>query len=323
MQLYSLYHRDAAVRRGSSSGGAFTCITDSVFALHDRVAIWGCTLNAEQRAVHTRATDRAGRDAMRGSKYVASSGLGDAFRGVRRDLEDGYFVVFSGTPCQVSGLLSFLRAVGVETESLLTIDFVCHGVGSNAFFEDYLRDMERRCKSRVVQCRFRAHAQPGKKQDMELLFENGRAYHAPSTRHDWFYSVYLKNLVLRPACYTCKFESAAGESDITLADDWSVRDRDMSLLLLRTPSAEALLPYMREAADLREKEAAQEIPNLHRPTPRPAAYDAFWEAYRTGGYLAAQRMVGNHTFAGRLRFRLAVWADRLHIRQWIKRVKRK
>lgn len=86
MQLYSLYHRDAAVRRGSSSGGAFTCITDSVFALHDRVAIWGCTLNAEQRAVHTRATDRAGRDAMRGSKYVASSGLGDAFRGVRRGI---------------------------------------------------------------------------------------------------------------------------------------------------------------------------------------------------------------------------------------------
>lgn len=323
MKQYSLIHRDPAVRRGSSSGGAFTCITDRVFSLHDRVAIWGCTLDAEQRAVHMRATDRAGRDAMRGSKYVASSGLGDAFRGVRRDLADGFFVVFSGTPCQVSGLLSYLRACGVGTESLLTIDFICHGVGSNAFFEDYLRDMERRYKSRVVRCRFRAHAQPGKKQDMELLFENGRTYHAPSTRHDWFYSVYLRNLVLRPSCYSCKFSSARGAADITLADDWSVRDRDASLLLLRTPQAEALLPYLQEVADISEKGEAQETPDLHPPTPRPAGYDAFWDAYRTGGYAAAQKLVGNRTFSGRLRFIAAVWLDRLHIRQWIRRVKRK
>ena len=34
--------------------------------------------------------------------------------------------MFTGTPCQVDGLLAALG--GKHTEGLLTVDFVCHGV---------------------------------------------------------------------------------------------------------------------------------------------------------------------------------------------------
>ncbi len=318
MKKFSMIHKDAAVRKNSSSGGAFTCITDCVFERYDNVAVWGCVLNEDNEAVHVRATDRRGRDAMCGSKYI-SSDPGNTFSGVRRDLETGCFVVFSGTPCQVAGLLSFLQVTGTNTEHLLTVDFVCHGVASNAFFADYLQHMEQKYKGKVVACRFRAHAQPGKKQDMELIFANGKKYNAPSTHHDWFYSVYLNNLILRPSCYACKFASMQGSSDITIADDWSVRDRDASLVFLRTPEALALLPYLQDAMEVREYETHQDIPNLGHSTPRPPRYEAFWNTYRNGGYLAAQTFVGNNTFKGELKYCAAKWADKLHIRDWVKK----
>ena len=36
-------------------------------------------------------------------------------------------MLFTGTPCQVEGLKSFL---GREENNLLTMDFICHGVPS-------------------------------------------------------------------------------------------------------------------------------------------------------------------------------------------------
>lgn len=73
-----------------------------------------------------------GLDCLRGSKYVQSD-MGGAMRGVRDDLRSGAPVLFSGTPCQVDGLLSFLDG---GHDNLLTVDIVCHGVPSWEFFKD-------------------------------------------------------------------------------------------------------------------------------------------------------------------------------------------
>lgn len=319
---YTAIHKDAAVRGRSSSGGAFSCITDALFDSRDNVVVWGCVLDSDQRAVHIRATDKSGRDGMCGSKYI-SSDPGTAFQSVLADLTEGKYVVFSGTPCQVAGLKSFLSRKGADTDNLLTVDFVCHGVGSNTFFEDYLKHFEKKYKSKVVQCKFRAHSKPGKKQDMELVFKNGKKYNAPSTRDDWFYSIYINNLILRPSCYRCKYASEARVSDITLADDWSAKGSDRSMILFNTPQGLSLLPQMKASMDLSEMTGEQNVPNLHRPTPRPAGYADFWETYTTKGYLAAQRRLGNHTLKGRIRFRLAKIADKLNLRRWIKGIGRK
>lgn len=66
---------------------------------------------------------------MQGSKYVQSS-LGNIFKDVQKKLKNDIFVLFSGTPCQVDALKSYLRK---DYPNLLTVDIICHGVPSEQF----------------------------------------------------------------------------------------------------------------------------------------------------------------------------------------------
>lgn len=61
---------------------------------------------------------------------------GIAFTKVRLDLEQGRKVLFSGTGCQVQGLLGYL---GGPKPGLLTVDVICHGVPSEAVWQAYAK----------------------------------------------------------------------------------------------------------------------------------------------------------------------------------------
>ena len=61
---------------------------------------------------------------LRGAKYTESN-LGNSFIDILDRLKKGQLVLFSGTPCQVNGLETFLRK---DYDNLVCVDFVCHGV---------------------------------------------------------------------------------------------------------------------------------------------------------------------------------------------------
>ena len=70
---------------------------------------------------------------------------GDGRHGLILDLvADGETVLFSGTPCQVASLRSFL---GKEYASLYCIDLICHGVGAPALFAE---DIKRCAKGKKI-----------------------------------------------------------------------------------------------------------------------------------------------------------------------------
>lgn len=64
---------------------------------------------------------------FRNSKYVQSC-IGDSYRRVKEYLNEKRWVCFSGTPCQIEGLKSFLQ--DKDYERLICVDLVCHGVPS-------------------------------------------------------------------------------------------------------------------------------------------------------------------------------------------------
>ena len=72
---------------------------------------------------------------LRGAKYSQSK-LEGCFLDIKTDLETGKNVLFSGMPCQVAGLKSFLRK---EYVNLFCVDFVCHGVPSPMVWEKYIQ----------------------------------------------------------------------------------------------------------------------------------------------------------------------------------------
>ena len=61
--------------------------------------------------------------------------VGNSFQKVKTILNSGRKVLFSGTPCQCSGLKAFL---GRDYDNLLLVDLICHGVPSPKVWQAYI-----------------------------------------------------------------------------------------------------------------------------------------------------------------------------------------
>ena len=119
----------------SSSGAVFPSI--AINFLKTGGIVYGCSMQYENDQItvrHTRVSNEKELIRLKGSKYVQSD-MGLTYPSVKEDLNNGLKVLFSGTPCQVAGLYSYLRE---DHPNLYTIDIVCHGVPSQKFFHSYI-----------------------------------------------------------------------------------------------------------------------------------------------------------------------------------------
>lgn len=90
-------------------------------------------MQEEMQVRHIRVVKEEELVELRGSKYVQSD-TGITYQQAEDDLKSGKKVFYSGTPCQIDGLKKFL---GKEYENLFTADLICHGVGSQKYFDKY------------------------------------------------------------------------------------------------------------------------------------------------------------------------------------------
>lgn len=326
-QMYfAVQHKDLDICRKSSSGGAFTAVTDSWFdAFGDSAVVYGCVMDEQMNVRHARAVNVAQAAQMRGSKYVGSN-TSDIFRQVEADLEAGKYVCFSGTPCQVAALKAFLSCKGVASEGrLLTMEVICHGVGSVRFFEDYIADQERKYRSKAVACSFRGKMRPGKRQQMVIRFENGKIHESPSVRYDEFLSAYGRNEIIRPSCFRCPYAKQERQADLTLGDAWGDvgrSDQVRTLVIVSSQWGKQWLEGCMDQLMCQQISAAEaDQPQLNAPASRPADYGQFWEIYRDAGYGSVQRYLGNRTIKGKMRQAAAMAAYRLDLVQRIRKIK--
>ena len=131
-KAFSLVINDKIVLKNSTSGGAFTALSDIV--LDERGSIVGSVMESDFTVHHVITSDQALRDAMRGSKYVQSSTQG-IWKQVKELLSKGDKVLFTGTPCQCAALTSFL---GKYYDNLIIMDLLCHGVPKNQMFKEHV-----------------------------------------------------------------------------------------------------------------------------------------------------------------------------------------
>ena len=153
---YGARHKDIDEVMRSRSGAVFAAISD--YILENGGVIYGAGYTDHFRVVHKRATTKEERNEFRGSKYVQSD-MNTVFRQVKKDLKDGLTVLFSGTPCQTSGLNSF---VGTKLrENLILIDLVCHGVPGPYLWRDYIEYLEKKVGAPITWVNFRDKEQFG------------------------------------------------------------------------------------------------------------------------------------------------------------------
>ena len=205
----------------SSSGGVFTVIASSV--INNGGVVFGAAFDEEWNVHHIEVDSIENLKKLRGSKYVQSK-IGTTYKQVKQYLISGKQVLFSGTPCQVGGLKSFLRK---DYDNLLTIDIICHGVPSPMVWNDYLDKKKADVGDEIYGINFRQKEKGWNLYSMEIKGSKGT--HKCNYNEDTFMIGFLRDLYLRPSCYQCKFKSIKRCSDITLADYWSVELIDEEL----------------------------------------------------------------------------------------------
>lgn len=294
--VYAVRHKNNKEIKTSRSGAMFTALSDFIF--ERKGIVYGVGFADHFRVVHKRITNREDCKDLKGSKYVQSD-LTDIFRSVKKDLADGFPVLFSGTPCQTSGLHSFLGKK--EWENLYLCDIVCHGVPSPKVWADYLEYVETKENRLIEKVNFRDKERGWKAHFESFVFQGGKKI-MTRTFTDLFY----KHLILRPSCSSCKFTNTRRPSDITIADFWGwekavpgFNDDDLgcSLVFVNTPKGDQLFKHILPEIHAIQTDLAHCMqPNLEHPSVFSPKYDSFWKDYQRKGFDFVVKKYGDKGF---------------------------
>lgn len=314
--VYAVRHKNIQEIEQSRSGAMFVAISDWI--LNNKGVIYGVGYADHFQVVHKRALSKEERDEFRGSKYVQSD-LNTIFIQVKNDLEKGFCVLFSGTPCQTSGLQSYLSLLRVNTTKLYVIDIVCHGVPSPYLWRDYLSYIERKKGQKVVSVNFRDKSKDGWASHQELFtFENDIAY-----THTYVYMFY-QHIMFRHSCGVCHFTNFQRPSDMTLADFWgwervdsifNADDKGISLVLLNSEKGRMLFRQVENQLNYISTDIENCIqPNLEHPTTIHSKRNEFERDYIKYGFVYVGKKYGDmgwKNYIVRLREKLGVIKKRI------------
>lgn len=212
--VYAAVNENANVVYKSSSGGAFYSLAK--YVLDKKGIVFGACMQDDFKVCHVSVESLEDLCKIQRSKYVQSF-IGNTYTQVRTILRNGRFVLFSGTPCQIAGLNSFL--LNRKYENLLTVEVVCHGVPSQDLFDDYrvfLESIYGPLKSYIF--RYKEKAENGMKWYSSFCTKKKKiVFNWPEDSYNYYY---MKSLIYRDSCYECMFAKRNRNSDITLCDYW-------------------------------------------------------------------------------------------------------
>lgn len=318
--VYAAHNKDPEIVRTSSSGGVFYALAKHI--IDEGGVVFGARFDDDWQVIHDWTETVEGLKAFQGSKYVQSR-IGDCYLQAEKFLKERRKVLFSGTPCQLAGLRLFLRKD--YGDLLLSVDVVCHGVPSPLVWKDYLhfislpkgatagkntvlsslnvkpaiagisfRDKrlgwekfgfavryattEGSGKNSVLQSAIRQNSEEGTDtiENYEPLTEN------------IFMQGFLKDLYLRPSCYSCPAKCGKSHSDITLADFWGIRRTqpesfDFNGVSLVMENSQKGVDYIRKI-DLALTPSTYEValagnPSIVRSAAKTKWVEIFWQKY--------------------------------------------
>lgn len=283
----------------SASGGASSVLVNGV--LNKNGIVYGCVQRNYKHISHERIDKIEYAHLLKGSKYVQSD-IGYIYRDVKEDLKTGKTVLFTGTPCQIAGLKSYLKK---DYDNLILVDLVCHGVPSQKLLiedvENLLRDYPPVNKEEVcVEFRRKKNSLGiferdwGKYISYGVFLIMGRGDTLPNKKkrqtflRDNYITAFMAETILRDNCYKCPYAQSKRCGDITIADFWGIKHapfqtkQGISLLLPSTPKGVQLIQDNKDLFDICERPIVEAINGngrLNRPSVRPKERDIFLNTY--------------------------------------------
>jgi ferredoxin len=224
VETYIVQNKDAQVLRTSTSGGFFTALCQWV--LEKDGVVFGAAFDKQMVLRHQAAYTLKECEKFRGSKYLQSV-IGDSYSEVKKLLREGKWVVFSGTPCQIEGLVFYLGKM--DCNKLILTDLVCRGVPSPLLFSKYLSHHAAVMQSEPTYYLSRDKYYGYSFSTATITFKDRSKQYHKGTESDAMLNLYFRNLVSRPSCYKCHFKTVHRLSDFTIFDCWDAPSHSKAL----------------------------------------------------------------------------------------------
>lgn len=224
---YIAWNKNTTQREISTSGGSFAAIATQI--LRNGGVVCGAKIE-NNRVKHIFVSSEKDLPLIQGVKYIQSNVTG-IYKQTKEFLEKGTTVLFSGTPCQIAALYSFLGKK--QYNNLYTAEVICHGVVSNLILDYHLKYNH---ASQIIT--FRTKSLGWGRDTYTSVIKNGEYVILNKKNLNFFYDAFKSDTVNRPSCYKCKYANIKRIADITMGDYWGktqfIEDEKKGLSLLIT-----------------------------------------------------------------------------------------
>ena len=247
------------IRTKSSSGGFFSLAAQALLTSGGGY-ICGAAYKPDFSVAHIIINNTDDLDKLRGSKYLQSS-TGNCYKNIENLLKSNNKVLFTGCPCQIAGLNSYL---GKSYENLFTIELLCHGVPSYKIFRKYLD--ENYNIQDIEHITFRDKSLPWSCTNLFIYYKSGKRI-IQNVNDDAYEAGFHKGLLNRTSCAPCAFAKLPRQADITIADWWGIKNyapemddkKGTSLVLINNQKGENLFNNIDKNNILKIKEIPLQI----------------------------------------------------------------
>ena len=280
-KVYAFKNKDNNIMN-SASGGACDVVARQI--IKDGGIVYGVAYDTEINASYIRIRNEEDLIRIQSSKYVFAD-TNSSYNDIKNDLTNGTKVLFTGTSCQVDGLLTFL---GKDYENLFTISIICHGAPSPKLFRNYIKYKENQIGCKITGYDFRSKDKKGWGLTEKIVCENGKVYYEDldytSYGHD-----FLKGYNYRENCYNCKYCNVNRIGDWSVGDFWGISiahpkfndKKGVSVLLVMSDKGQKMVDLVSNNVEILESSLSNAIikqTNLIRPTERKLIRDSYYES---------------------------------------------
>ena len=247
--VYAAFNESDEERMNSSSGGIFVLLAK--YVLQKGGVVFGSMFDDKWNVIHGYVENESDLCKMMGSKYVQSR-IGNAYCDVLKFLKEERIVLFTGTPCQIAGLKSFLRK---DYDNLYLVDVLCHGAPSPGVWISYVAELEKKmpiekcyrkanageytvltsslnAKTIIGDIKFRDKTEGWEKYRFVVCKKSvskaDRTSIVLSDIHtsNPYVQGMLAHLFIRPVCHKCPFRLQRSGSCMSLGDFWGIEKKD-------------------------------------------------------------------------------------------------
>ena len=308
-------------RMKSSSGGIFSVFSRRI--IEDGGKVYGVAWKKDPfRAAHVGVDSVDGLTYLRGSKYVQSE-MGAIYREVRADLQSGRKVLFTGCPCQIAGLRSFL---GKDYENLITQEVICNSAPSPRVFEAWVRSEQKKAPGEeLLNVNFRDKSVGWHNATLKFTFTTTTT--TTNMQLSAYYRLWQRGYSVRRSCIECGFRDFKSGADLTIGDFWGVEaerpkfddNKGVSAILVNTDRGAKFLNDVKSELFIDSVSYASVVkknPCLHKSfdllKTAGKRRDEFWTKINAG---ADVQKIGIKMTKDPLRVRIRLWGGRI-LRKW-------